>query len=106
MCTISNNRNDFDLIPIIVSIVNRVSLNAGMGWGICEVGINLYYHIYLAIRQSLALSRMTTDNTWTESYEILQYKMDLDFWDCFGRKKLSYNRRNTVFSSIGYSLLP
>ena len=23
--------------------------------------------------------------------------MDLDFWDCFGRKKLpSYNRRNTV----------
>ena len=25
------------------------------------------------------------------------YKMDLDFWDCFGRKKtLSYNRRNMV----------
>ena len=22
--------------------------------------------------------------------------MDLDFWDCFGRKKLSYNQRNTV----------
>ena len=25
------------------------------------------------------------------------YKMDLDSWDCFGRKKApSYNRRNTV----------
>ena len=24
------------------------------------------------------------------------YKMDLDFWDCLGRKKLSYSRRNTV----------
>ena len=25
------------------------------------------------------------------------YKMDLDFWDCFGRGKTpSYNRRNTV----------
>ena len=26
------------------------------------------------------------------------YKMDLDFWDCFGRDKktLSYNQRNTV----------
>ena len=25
------------------------------------------------------------------------YKMDLDFWDCFGRKKtLSYKRRNMV----------
>ena len=23
--------------------------------------------------------------------------MDLDIWDCFGRKKLSYNRRNTVY---------
>ena len=27
----------------------------------------------------------------------LSYKMDLDLWDCFGRKKtLSYNLRNTV----------
>ena len=27
----------------------------------------------------------------------LSYKMDLDFWDCFGRKKTpSYKRRNTV----------
>ena len=27
------------------------------------------------------------------------YKMDLDFWDCFGRKKtLSYNQRNTVIT--------
>ena len=26
----------------------------------------------------------------------LSYKMDLDLWDCFGRKTLSYNRRNTV----------
>ena len=26
------------------------------------------------------------------------YKMDLDFWDCFGRKKaLFYNWRNAVF---------
>ena len=25
------------------------------------------------------------------------YKMDLDFWNCFGRKKkMSYNRRNTT----------
>ena len=67
MCTISNNRND--LIPIIVSIVNRVSLNAGMGWGICEV--HLYYHIYFAMRHSLSPSRMTTNKSMTESYEML-----------------------------------
>ena len=34
------------------------------------------------------------------------YKMDLDFWDCFGRKKLCqkkdlYNQRNTVFELLG-----
>ena len=23
-------------------------------------------------------------------------KMDLDFWDCFGRGKMSYNQRNAV----------
>ena len=27
----------------------------------------------------------------------LSYKMDLDFWDCFGREKtLSYNQNNMV----------
>ena len=27
--------------------------------------------------------------------------MDLDFWDCFGRKKtLSYNQRNTVYGGL------
>ena len=27
------------------------------------------------------------------------YKMDLDLWDCFGRKKTpSYNQRNTIFN--------
>ena len=31
------------------------------------------------------------------------HKMDLDIWDCFGRKKqkpLSYNRRNTVLIKL------
>ena len=29
------------------------------------------------------------------------YKTDLDFWDCFGRKKTpSYKRRNTVTESL------
>ena len=33
------------------------------------------------------------------------YKMDLDLWDCFGQKKtLSYNQRNTVFTT--FSLIP
>ena len=27
-------------------------------------------------------------------------KMDLDFWDCFGREKTSYNRRNTVSKRV------
>ena len=26
--------------------------------------------------------------------------MDLDFFDCFGKKKLSYNQRNTVSQNI------
>ena len=26
----------------------------------------------------------------------LSYKKDLDFWDCFGKKKLFYNRKNMV----------
>ena len=31
----------------------------------------------------------------------LSYKMDLDFWNCFGRKKtLSYNRRNKVVKNL------
>ena len=34
------------------------------------------------------------------------YRMDLDFWDCFGRKKtLSYKRRNTV-SGLSYGFVP
>ena len=33
------------------------------------------------------------------------YKTDLDFWDCFGRKKTpSYKRRNTVGGQGAYSL--
>ena len=37
-------------------------------------------------------------------YLDLSYKMDLDLWDCFGRKKtLSYIRRNMVFTLQGKS---
>ena len=60
------------------------------------------------------LSRMTTNNHISPicSFAIIQvlpflntpkhldpsYKMDLDVWDCFGRKRtLSYNRRNMVY---------
>ena len=33
------------------------------------------------------------------------YKMDLDLWDCFGRKKTpSYNRRNTVCGTKYHTL--
>ena len=34
------------------------------------------------------------------------YKMDLDLWDCFGRKKTpSYNQRNMVVSLSPISVL-
>ena len=34
------------------------------------------------------------------------YKMDLDFWHCFGWKKiLSFNRRNTEVMYVLFSLL-
>ena len=62
------------------------------------------YHIYSAIRQGLSLCRMTTSN-YTSSMNLCyntiltvpnnpkdldpSYKTDLDFWDCFGRKKNS-----------------
>ena len=33
----------------------------------------------------------------------LSYKTDLDFWDCFGRKKApSYKRRNTVITKVKF----
>ena len=73
-----------------------------------------YYHIYLAIRQGFTLSRMTTQITKSVvcNFAVIQVllslnnhknlavsrKMDLDYWDCFGRKKtLSYNRRNKYY---------
>ena len=59
--------------------------------------------VYLAIRQSFTLSRMTTNNYINpiKSFAVTQdlpflnnpkdldpsYKMDLDFWDCLGKKK-------------------
>ena len=60
------------------------------------------YRIYLAIRQGIPLSRMTTITTSVlgkfAKIQVLpflnnpkdlapSYKMDLDFLDCFGRKK-------------------
>ena len=30
------------------------------------------------------------------------YKLDLDFWDCFGRKKTSYKRRNMVITKVKF----
>ena len=69
---------------------------------------NVEYHIYPAIRRSVWL-QITKSVLWNfTTIPILpflnnhkdldrSYKMDLDLWDCFGRKKtLSYNRRNTV----------
>ena len=63
-------------------------------------------------KMGLSLSRMSTNNqispmqfccytgfTLPKQSKDLDpsYKMDLDFWDCFGRKKTpSYKRRNTV----------
>ena len=70
---------------------------------------------FLAIRWGFPLSRMTTNNyispmkfCYNKSFAIIKvlhflnnpkhldpsYKTDLDFWDCFGKKKnLSYNLR-------------
>ena len=63
------------------------------------------YSTYSAIRLVSPLSRMNTNNKIMQSYEIIvtiqvlpfpnnpkdldnpSYKMDLDFWDCLGRKK-------------------
>ena len=73
------------------------------------------YHTY-SIMMGFSLSRTTTNNLIspmkfcynTSIIPVLpllnnpkdldpSYKMDLDFWECFGRKKtLSYSRRDTV----------
>ena len=72
------------------------------------------YLIYSAIRQGYPLARMTANNSISPmNLAVIQvllflnnpkdldpsYKMDLDFWECFGRKQtLSYNQRNTVLT--------
>ena len=65
------------------------------------------YHIYSHVRQGFPLSRMTTSNQISSvkfccnMAQVLpfqnnlkdldpSYKMDLDFWDCFGRKRTLY----------------
>ena len=64
---------------------------------------NSNYRIYLAIRRGFHLSRMATNKSAVCNFAIIRvlpflnnlkdldpsYKMDLDLWDCFGRKKKS-----------------
>ena len=70
------------------------------------------YHIYSAIRRGFpSLEWVQIIKSVLCSFAVIRvlpflnnpkdldpsYKMDLDFWDCFGRKKiLSYKQRNTV----------
>ena len=70
------------------------------------------YCIYLAIRRGFVpLKRLHITKSVLKNFAIIpilpilnnpkdldpSYKMDLDLWDCFGRKiTLSYNRRNMV----------
>ena len=70
------------------------------------------YHIYSAIRWGFSLYRMTTNNLISPmkfchnmSFTLYNpkdldpsYMMDLDLWNCFGRKKktMSYIQRNMV----------
>ena len=75
----------------------------------------MFCHMYLAIIWIYPLSRMTTNNLispmkfcYNTIIQVLpflnnlkdldsSYKLDLNVWECFIRKKtLSYNRRNTV----------
>ena len=82
------------------------------------------YRIYSAIRWVFSLSRMSTNNqispmqfcyTCNTRLPFLNnpkdldpsYKMDLDFWDCFGRTKTPpYRRRNTVCDRVVSGELP
>ena len=72
----------------------------------------IYYCIYSAVRHKFPLSRMSTKNQISPmQFAVIRalpflnnpkdldptHKMDLNFWDCFGRKKTpSYKQRNTV----------
>ena len=62
-------------------------------------------------KTGFSLSRMSTNKSVLCNFAVIRvlpflnnpkdlnpsYKMDLDFWDCFGRKKTpSYKQRNTV----------
>ena len=75
------------------------------------MSIQTNYRIYQAVRRDfVSLEWLQISNSVAWNFAIVQvlpflnnpkdldpsYKMDLDFWDCFGRKKLSYNQRNTV----------
>ena len=68
----------------------------------CWKALVQMHHIYPAIRQDFSLSQMTSiTKSVIWNFAIIQvlpflnnpnnldpsYKMDLDFWDCFGRKK-------------------
>ena len=59
------------------------------------------YRIYPAIRRGFCPSRMTSNNFISPMKFCYNtnFTLDLDLWDCFGRKKTpSYNQRNTVCS--------
>ena len=100
------------------NVAGRVTDSANSDQTVFRSRLFWVYHIYSAIRQGFAFSRMTTKNEISPMkfcYMILpflnshkdldpSYKMDLDFWDCFGRKKTaSYNRSNTVHCLPRYS---
>ena len=53
-----------------------------------------YYRIYSAIRRGFPRSRISTNNQirpmqfcCNTRFTLPPYKMDLEFWDCFGSKK-------------------
>ena len=74
----------------------------------------------LAVRRGFPLSRMTTKNTKSalRNFAIvrvlpfpnnpkeldLSYKTDLDFWDCFGRKKFCQINREIWYFYISQSI--
>ena len=61
-------------------------------------------HIYPAIRQGFWPSRMTFLPFLDNPKDLdPSYKMKLDLWNCFGRKKtLSYNRKNMISEPYTY----